>query len=330
MKGPPKPNIPPPELFLETDEGYEPYVIPAWSAAIASINRMRPAAEQNPPAQCFTFPPPKMSRANAKRVASIFTTWLHIRHHWIGQVAATTTEKPVALKAQTWRDILTAGIGGPLPTGLSGPNLSKTQRELNKVGLTVSADCTTLTFANGEVLKDEPSRILSVSSGNFVSWRNSMYDFFVQDGVAECVKREVLWEVQELNFRYDLLALDSVMGVASPDIEHLMEHQELFKLCWGGDSHDFYVPSAVNIPVRNTGLSSDAIDGRIRYLRHLYSICKTWPHFAMPAHMDDLMQGLETHHAVDLESQLYAALQQAFYDLHCRPMVPPRRLFQPV
>lgn len=312
-------------MFIERDGDAEPYVIPAWSAAIATINRMRLPTEQNPPPQYLTFPPPRISRS--KRIAPLLTAWLHIRHHWIGQVAAMTTEKPIALKAQTWRDLLNAGIGGPQPSVPTADNLSKTQRALDEVGLKVSSDGTTLTFANGEILRAEISRVSGAPSRNRVSWRDSLYDL-VAEGIPEYLQREILWELYELNFRYDLLALDDILGVPSPDVESLMEHQARFQLCWGGDRQDFYTPSRVSIPIRNMGLSSDKIDSRLRYLRHLYTICKTWPDFAMPAGMDDIMHGIDSDRAVYLEGQLYSALQQTFYDLYARPMVPPRRLFQ--
>ncbi|KZP07502.1 hypothetical protein FIBSPDRAFT_902029 [Athelia psychrophila] len=249
--------------------------------------------------------------------ANLLTSWLHIRHPWIGQVAAVPMEKkPITLKLQTWRDLLNTGIGGPEPSALSAANFAKVQRSLDGAGLKVSQDCTTLTFENGEMLRAEASRISGAPRRNQVYWNDSQYDL-IAEGIPEYVQRQILWELHQLNFRYDLLALDTLLGAECPDVESLIFHQQTLQQCWGSGQDTFYAPSQVTIPTSNanTGLTSDTIQGRLPSLRNLYEICKTWPAFDVPDGMDDIMQGIMSDKAEYLEGQLYSSLQQTFYDV---------------
>lgn len=218
------------------------------------------------------------------------------------------------------------GLGGPEPIPPSAGNATKIQRELAKSGLQASDNCTSITFDNGEILRSEHSSISGPAKRDVVFWEDSQYDFGA-DTVPPYVKRQVMWELHELNFRFDLLALDNCMADESPDVEHLMERQERFMLCWGAGSHDFYEPTNALLPARNKGLAEDRIDNRLRYVRHLCNICATWPDFPMPSGMQDLQHSIDSRKAEHLEGMLYSALQQTFYDLFARPMIAPRRLF---
>lgn len=317
------------DLFAEATGLGEPYAIPSWTSAIARIDRSRPAGEKHSPPNLYTFPGPKLFTAiNTLRLQTFVTSWLHIRPRWIGQVSSRTPNCDLALKAQTWRDILKFGMGGPQPGNLGKSSLAKIQEDMSRCSLAVSNDMRTITFDNGERLSVEPSRISGLPSAQVVVWKNLRYNF-LENGVAEVVFREMLWELHELNFRFDLIRLDACLAKdAAGDLRSALKRQDMLLKCWGSQADAFYDPTHIDWLAHDRALAAPAMEHRIRYVRYLHDLCSTWQNFPMPQDMaqidDDLEEGMGQYH----EGELYAAIQQTFFDLFGRPMVPPRRLFR--
>lgn len=219
-------------------------------------------------------------------------------------------------------------MGGPEPGALGKASLAKVQEDMSKSGLTVTHDLRTVTFDNGQRLHVEPSRMSGLPPVQVARWSNICYNF-VQNGVPEHVHREVLWELHELNFRFDLIKLDACLSTDDGrDVLSALKRQDMLLKCWGYQGDDFYDPTHIEWPAHDGALAAPAMDRRIRYIRYLHDLCATWENFPMPQDMGTIDDDLEEDVAEFLERELYAAIQQTFFDLFARPLVPPRRLFQ--
>lgn len=222
--------------------------------------------------------------------------------------------------------MLRFGLGGPQPAVPKGLAMATIQKEMAHYALQVSDDGRVVTFDNGERLYAQPSRVSGLPLVHTVSWQDTLYNF-AQDGVPEHVKRQVLWELHELNFRYDLIRLDQFLTPdGGDDAEAMMDRQDRLLKCWGTPSEYFYAPSHIIWSSRNKGLAGNAVEDRLSSIRFLYDLCKAWPQFPMPHNMPRINSSLTVGEASQLERDLYAALQQTFFDLFARPMVSPRRL----
>lgn len=316
-------------LFVELDGLNQPYAIAEWGQALARVDRTRPADEKSAPTHLYSFPPPKNLIASlASRSTKLYESWLHIRHHWIGQVSSSAPGREIAIKGQTWRDILKFGLGGPEPEVPKTGVMLAIQKEMGRYDLKVSDDGRVLTFKNGERVGANPSGGNGIPTVNTVSWKDRAYDF-VHDGIPAEVQREVLWELHELNFRFDLIKLDQCLTLdGSDDAQPMLQRQDRLLKCWGTPSHDFYAPSHIIWPSRNKWLAADKVEDRLSAIRYLHDLCKSWTQFPMPADMGRIDRSLTFDEANKLEVDLYAAIQQTFYDLFGRPMVSPRRLYR--
>lgn len=315
------------DLFVEQDGEAQPYVIPAWSSAIASIERQRLPGEEKAPVHRYTFPGPKIFCAlKESRLELFLTNWLYIRLGWIGLVRDLMPGCELALKAQTWRDILRFGMGGPEPTPIGHGTLTAVQADMALCGLGVTDDLRTVTFANGQRIHVERSRISGPAPPHEVTWKNVRYNF-VHEGTSELVHREVLWELHELNFRFDLIQLDACLGKDTSDAHEASKREDMLQKSWGAQGHDFYDPAHIDWPTRNTALADPSMTRRIRCVRYLHDLCGTWTDFPMPVSEQQMDEDVEEAVGVRYEQMLYSAIQQTFYDLFGRPMVPPRRLF---
>lgn len=327
-KSSPAPNPQPllNDLFVEQDRDPQPYVMAPWASAISRIKRARLVTEKGLPIHLYTFPGPKLFTAiNPDRLKTFLTSWLHIRPHWIGQVRSRAPHCDLALKSQTWRDMLRFGMGGPQPERMGPDSLHKVQEEMAACKLMVSDDLRTITFDNGQRLYVEPSRISGLPPVQVVTWKNTDYNF-LRYGVPATVLREVLWELHELNFRFDLIKLDACLRKEDGDVRSALKRQDMLLKCWGARDHDFYDPTHIEWLGYDGALGAQDISRRLRYIRYLYDLCGTWAQFPMPKGMDNIDNDLEVDAARYYEKELYSAIQQTFFDLFGRPMVPPRSL----
>lgn len=304
----------------------EPYAIGAWSYAFTQLDTRRLKTESNPPAQVYTFPPASLfAQTNPLRQQQYYCSWLHIRRMWKNQMRS-STGRVLALKAQTWKDILRFGLGGPSGphTNVEGRNMLQIQEDFAKVNLNVSSNGRVITFDNGEQLLARSSRVSGAADVHLVSWKDLDFNVGVEE-IPGFIKREILWELHELNFRFDLIRLDEAMFEGQEDAAI---HQDRLWRCWGTPHDFFYDPVDIEWPKRDIGLASHALRHRLPFLRSMHALCATWRGFPMPHGMDDISRhGLDSRDLETLEMTLCSAIEQTFYDLFKRPMVPPRRLF---
>lgn len=315
-----------PPTYREQTGLDEPYAIRPWSLAFAQLDTRRLKTESNPAPQRYTFPPASMfAQTNPQREQLYLCNWLHIRRLWKNQMRL-STGRVLRLTTQTWKDTLLFGLGGPAGehTKIDSKNMRKIQEDFAKADLNVSSDGRVITFDNGEQLVASNSRVTGAPDARRVSWRDFDFNLAVEQ-IPGFAKREIMWELHELNFRFDLIHLDQVM-YNGPDDEYA--RQDRLCRCWGTPHDVFYDPVDIEWTAQDVGLASHQARNRLPYLRSLVGLCETWTNFPLPHSMSEIWRhGMDGREIESLEVQLYCALEQTYYDLFLRPMVPPRSRF---
>lgn len=132
--------------------------------------------------------------------------------------------------------------------------------------------------------------------------------------------QEILWEINELNFRFELLALDSRLSKN----KNYLDRQRLIESCFPGCSTGSLL--VVDLEKANHGLAHDSVDERSIYTQALREVMKFWG--------DDLPPLIATKHKAawpraefnELEQQMATLYTQAFYDSFRRAATIPRYL----
>jgi hypothetical protein len=218
-----------------------PLPIPAWRDALRAVDRdpsrCHPSNGSSPHDGKYLFPDASLfATANESRRAKFFATWRAIRPACIFRVSsAESIATPVS--NQHWRDFLFDGL-------LSSSHAAKLVNRREEVKAL---------FANA--LEE-----LQLNLGP------SLSDHFPSVPVADA--QRILWELTELNFRFELLALDK-RASSSPRSED--DRQAMVLKCFNGFS--LLVANPANA---NTGLQSQEWREKLPFLLALRALIQDW------------------------------------------------------
>ncbi|PBK68260.1 hypothetical protein ARMSODRAFT_1019840 [Armillaria solidipes] len=173
------------EKFADLRGDYAPVVIAAWSNALSSINEE--SASPNPVATTYMFPNPIIiTNANAMRQKAYLRQLDHSFDALKYRATAMASEAS-PLRPQQWRDLLALNL-----KRADGPSSSKSKNSPSVKGFeAVEAMLGSWMHAQGVQVQLVPPP----SSDD--------QPFDVRRG------QQLVWELCELNFRYELLALDN-------------------------------------------------------------------------------------------------------------------------
>lgn len=176
-----------------------PPAIPAWSSALAKVDRSKPPTRILPTDGRYVFPEPGLF-CSGTRQKQYFATWDAIRELCVYRVYLSTSDaQPLA--NQNWRDILGGNLQG------EANDVQTRAAKRSEVSLQVlGGACESL----GISLTDVPPPL---------------------DNLNPSVAMRTICELCELNFRFELLALD---GRMSKDIDAQQERQHLLLDCFPG------------------------------------------------------------------------------------------------
>ncbi|KAF8997934.1 hypothetical protein BDZ89DRAFT_1138565 [Hymenopellis radicata] len=150
----------------------------------------------NKPAERYFVPRPDLfTNALQPKVASYLETWLRLR----GIVLGCMSEgEPQALSHRAWRLWLDRGAL-EIEVTQGGKTVQRKNREKDEVDVLISA-----------ARKQGP-----VELAGEVMWKGRKFEFDGMVGPRHC--REILWELNELGFRFEMCMLDSTLStLASP------------------------------------------------------------------------------------------------------------------
>ncbi|KAJ7198862.1 hypothetical protein GGX14DRAFT_469193, partial [Mycena pura] len=272
------------DKFLRVDSPRMAPSIPAWELALRMVDRTKPPDQRL--AQLYAFPEPGLivSSSDDARVNQMLH---HLDRFYDALVRRVKAPHVPGVSGQQWRELLYGNTLKPLGRG----NLTKSQKitaSIAPVFNSLFADC-------GTNLTGLPIRKEDVRS------------------VATTKAQELTWLLAEMNFRYELLAMDAEISCGHIESD--------CKACFAG--------CLFNPPLRESKCGLAATDPRKR-LPHLLSfvtIMKKWrrpcPPVIARAHETTTWSTSEIE---ALEHQVARHYTQSFYDQFGRAAVVPLRL----
>jgi hypothetical protein len=307
--------------LLEPSHPMIPPSIPAWSAALLEVDTdpgNRVAGYSNFP-NGLAFPDPALfvGVQTETKQALYFANWLIHRSALLFRTTMpNSTSKPIG--NQLWRTLLNIPLGGASIGTDSQSAETKSVKRTHIIKLILS-NC-----INGE---DGVS--INENSNNLIAWRGM--EIIPGNAPPANIAREILWELCELNFRSELVALDHRAHVSPPMTSSSMfeERESMIGGClFGGDS----ALLAVRIEDVNTGLAEPLWSRRCKYLLGLYRIMESWIGFqqyssgkyARVLALVSRKQALSEQEIQQLEKLLAGFYTQSFFNFFGRAPILPR------
>jgi hypothetical protein len=220
--------------FLPYDSPLMPISIPAWRDALQAVDRDRPPLSYG---TRYLFPEATLfASTNDSRRAKFFATWNAIRPACVFRVFSTESLAP-PLSSQQWRDFLFDGL----------LSLSKASKLVSR--------------------REEAKAIFASALDELdIDLHPPTSDHFPTVPVADAQK--ILWELTELNFRFEFLALDKRASSSRRDED---ERQAMVLKC-------FNVPSLVVADPQsaNTGLQSHDWREQLPFLLAMRALMRDW------------------------------------------------------
>lgn len=272
-----------------------------WIDAKERINRqrMRPLREIIPTDYGYLFPEVGIIPAVIKDIKrkSMFKVWLQFRTPLVYRMATPASDaSPMA--SRSWKTLLeTEWACSTKPDSKNGVLLSKMEEFLQSC------------------LKQDGEAITILSDTPAVQWRGKPLDQ-LQDPDFE----EILWEINELNFRFDFAAVDARVSTQRNRRERQMCLEKCFPGCENGGLMNAKVETA------NHGVASDTHRVRSDFLLAMRHVMKLWtgklpPLIAAADHVRWLKPDID-----QLETEIARLYTQTFYDHFQRAPAIPRKL----
>jgi len=292
------PKMPPSgrNKFEDLQSPFLPPPIPSWRKALLDFT------PQNPPpamAEGYVFPEPALFIAvqNKERQDAYFRSWLKFRTAMIYRVStynSTTLPHPNSL----WHNLLAFELIGEKKAGSSSTKSSKLWDTARK-------------FMDDSLMTDGVD--FAESNGGQLIWNGSIIN-----SLGDHEREEILWELAELSFRFELLALDGRVTTSTGD-----DRQELISACFpGGASASLLV---ADLGAANHGLGNLYWEPRSVYLHALKKVMTTWKGEVPPIILAKKMKWTERE-IEDLEGEITHFYVKTFYDHFGRAPITPRRL----
>jgi hypothetical protein len=230
--------------------------------------------------------------------AAYFKQWEHIRNVWLLRIFSS---RATPCTPQEWRNILSLGI---IPS--KSTNHTVTSEAIEKVRNLIG-DCLTAAGVSERSLAmplrgDEELELLRVDPRR---------------------GQVLIWELCELNFRWELQALDR--RLVKIDGNERLRRQHMLLRCF---SIDYDCITSVNESLAQTGLAAPTFTKRFPYIQALSALMHDWP-LPKPSSWSSCPNPVVSPIGDKWEKDVVRFYAQTFYDYFGRPAVLPRTL-QPV
>jgi len=292
------PKLPPSgrNKFEDLESPFLPPPIQSWRKALSEFTPQSP-----PPAvvEGYVFPEPALFIAvqNKERQEAYFRSWLKFRTAMIYRVSTHDSTASVVPNS-LWRNLLAFELTGKEKVGSSSTKSSKL-RETARQFMDDSLEAAGVDFAE--------------SNGGNLVWNGS-----VIDSLGDRDREEILWELAELSFRFELLALDTRVTTSISD-----DRQELIRACFpGGASASLLV---ADLGAANDGLGNVHWEPKSVYLHALKKVMTTWKGEVPAIILAEKVRWTERE-IEDLEGGITCFYMKMFYQHFGRAPIVPRRL----
>jgi hypothetical protein len=208
---------------------------------------------------------------------------------------STSNSTALPMPASLWRNLLAFELINKTKADSSTTRSSK-QWELARQFMDDSLEAEGVDFAE--------------SKGDQLKWNGR-----VTDSLDDDVHEEILWELAELNFRFELLALDARVTTST-----IGDRQELLRACF---------PGGVSLLVADLGAANDGLgnvywEPRSVYLHALKKVMMSWKGVP-PIILTEKVRWTERE-IDDLEGAITCLYVKTFYGHFGRAPIVPRRL----
>jgi hypothetical protein len=233
-----------------------------------------------------------------ERRETYFKSWLKYRSAFIYRVSSkdfTATPMPTSV----WHDVLTCEHTQNKKEGTSKQPDETLSKRLRAYTVDFLQNC----------IQTEDVSLAGLEKGE-MEWNGKVVETLSDN---EC--EEILWELSELNFRFELLALHS-RAMTAPD----KDPQELISACFPGcDSHSLLV---ADLGTANHGLADGNWEDRALYLHALKRLMMSWKGDIPPILHVEKSQWPERD-IYDLEIVITSFYVKSFYNYFWRaPIIP--------
>jgi hypothetical protein len=258
----------------------------------------------------YVFPDPGLlvTPATDEKKAKFIEAWLRAREALLMRV---TTEASVAMSGQNWRDFLAT-------------DLSTTSEKKDTKAAKRRQQILDMLTPRSDLFPDVKTRS---TTGEPITWQGKKYIPGVLP--ADHIIREILWELYQLNFYYELLSLDrrACTDLTTSDNLQLIHRQALISECFPIEPF-----KSTSLPTRNCGLAGQDVEERIPFILVLVRVMQSWKGdkplvFQLAARS---FHELSASQAVELEEAATKYYCQQFYNYFGRAALVPHRLFPTV
>ncbi|KAJ7464944.1 hypothetical protein B0H11DRAFT_2050317 [Mycena galericulata] len=297
------------DKFKPVDSPYMPDYIPAWKKALASVNTHRPIHSRSPEDRKYMFPDIALfcTAASDDRKARYFTMWTYLRDALIYRVfgpTAASHPSAVPLSSQDWRDLLNGGIlkldAEPQAVSKRGkPKVTKNRSKLLSLDR-ILGPC--LDHAGVSLdLSSQPIDMALPTTDH---------------------ARAQLWEISELNFRLEFIALDRRLHITRLNIRESRE--QLIYSCFPGWSTAGFSLFDCDLVYAKRGMAAPDWKEKLTFLLRLNTVMASWVdyhalHISIPAQHDEVG-------VLDFEYRLARFYCQSFFEAFGRPPTLPMAL----
>ncbi|KAJ7111311.1 hypothetical protein C8R44DRAFT_742436 [Mycena epipterygia] len=287
----PNPNAKPPrDKFVAFDRPEMPTTITAWATALAAIDRSRPPSCGLDRPQLYVMPEPALlaSPEEEPRRRMLYHHYRLLRDALMFRLAD-LAERPALLTTQQWRDIVQGKVAAQ---GKAGTRAQARSASLEDILRPAFAAC------GISALTEFPVPPEAVPPMNVHS------------------TKELLWELAEINFRYEFLALDARASK--------LQRPDECRRCFAGEG-------LIGLDLRESqrGLAARESMDRLPYLLCMARLMRDWRvPCARPKNIDTAKGRTDwvPSSARHLESSVAQYYTQSFYELFGRAAVVPMRL----
>lgn len=284
----------------------------AWSSALENVNResFKRPADSKVSDGGYVFPDPALlvGPATPEKQARFIFTWLRFRHVLIYRlVSSRSTAEPIG--SQLWRNILNLPVN---EASKSSENTKNSQRD--DLVKQLLQDC----------LDDDVG--LNFLPLDRVLW--GVTKITVDNLPDKHVIHEILWELSELNFRYEFSALNcrARLNATSGPVNDIDEQWDIIRKCFPEDTKSILVADVQNAW---KGLAAARWQDRMPFVFEMHAVMKTWIRYSTCGLGSVKEHGLCEEEFLLLEELVAKFYTQSFYDFFGRAAILPCSLARP-
>jgi hypothetical protein len=321
--------------FEEPSSPFLPLAIPAWRDALKNVV-VDPSrdASLNPGDRGYAFPDPGLfyGVTTPEGQAKFFYNWLKYRPALIYRLARRhSNAKPWF--SQDWRTMLHLPIPGfqgpPRPNPTSSSALPK-KPPAGGLEQTKSAKRFEVIQALLRDCMDVDGIHVNDSPTNEMVWQEQ----HLSPGELpdQRVAQEILWELYELNFRFEFMALDSRAHTPPTVRTNSLSREDLLLKCFPGNIGGSFLVAPTEFS--HQGLAAGTWRDRAPFIVAVKNVVCTWPGFhkvnercsGVDLEQNKVVESYSESEVEAAELALATFYTQTFYDFFGRAAIIPRRL----